>query len=389
MPLKCLRDGRPIFSFDFSRETFEELRRVNRKCPALQFACCNSRVGLRISSTGLPHFYHLNRETTCHYASESEAHLRLKYLVMTAARAAGWTAECEVKNAESDPTRWRADVLMSNGKARVAVEIQLAKLPWEEICRRQEQYRLAGIRGLWLLSQDNYEVCRETPAFQIRSAEDASWSVRLSPPKNTFNVSLRKTAGRWSALEEFVTGAISRNLVWAPVQELGKVDVLLRAVPIGPCSCGTSLLVPTSLAVSLPFPGHQSLLWSILPGQPFSPNPGPNWLNAIVEMLNGQISRTSATRIATRITQGRALHLNLCPVCAGEHPEVTARHAEKTIALRDVALASLPVPARNSAEWQFLHQWWLRTVPDPQRHARLAAIQPEAVVRASGLDART
>lgn len=375
MPLKCLGDDdRPIFSFDYSREAFESLRRAHRKDSRLRFDCCDSRVGLRISSTGLPHFYHLNRQASCHYATESESHLRLKYLVMLAARTAGWTAECEVQNSASDKTRWRADVLLTKGKARVAVEIQLAKLPWEEICRRQEQYRLAGIRGLWLLSQDNYAVCKETPAFQVRCAEDLTWQVRLSPPKETLNTTVRKSTGNWAGLDAFITAAVSRSLVWAPVEELGRVDALLRAVPMTPCRCGQSLLAPTSMAVSLPYPGHRSLVWSIVPGQPFAPNPGPDWLNPIVEMTNRQLSATSPVRVATRTTQGRALHLNICPTCGLEHPDATARHSERTLAHPDILLSDLPTPKRDSAEWQFVYQWWLKTAADPLRVTRLAAL---------------
>jgi hypothetical protein len=128
------------------------------------------------------------------------------------------------------------------------------------------------------------------------------------------------------------------------------------------------------MAVSLPYPGHRSLVWSIVPGQPFAPNPGPDWLNPIVEMTNRQLSATSPVRVATRTTQGRALHLNICPTCGLEHPDATARHSERTLAHPDILLSDLPTPKRDSAEWQFVYQWWLKTAADPLRVTRLAAL---------------
>jgi len=279
---------------------------------------------------------------------------------MLAARAAGWQSECEVQSPPDTANRWRADVLMSSGNARVAVEVQLAKLPWEEICRRQEQYRRAGIRGLWLLSQGNYEVCRETPAFQIRANPSGSWEVRISPPRDIHNTTLLKHDGFWVDLDEFVNAALTRNLVWAPAAEFGRVNVLLRVVPHQPCGCGQALLLPTSLAVSLPYPRHRALLWTILPGQPFAPNPGPVWLNAIVAMLNQVHRPQQDCLITSRLTEGRALHHNVCPACGALHDDVSARHSEVPVALNDVPLEQLPAPQPDSAEWQFINQWWVR-----------------------------
>ena len=369
LPLKCL-DARdqPVFSFDFSRETFEALRQAHRRTPTLHFECCDSRVGLRISSTGLPHFYHLNRETGCHYATETDAHLKLKHQVMLAARAAGWQAECEVQSPMGADSLWRADVLMSSGNARVAVEVQLAKLPWEEICRRQEQYRRAGIRGLWLLTQGNYDVCRETPAFQLRGDPNGSWEVRISPPRDIHNTTLLKHDGFWIGLDEFVHAALKRNLVWAPVAECRRVNVVLRVVPHPACSCGQSLLVPTSLAVSLPYPRHRALLWTVLPGQPFAPNPGPAWLNTIVAMLNETHRPRQDCLIATRLTEGRALHRNACPSCGALHDDLSTRHSEVLVALNDVPLEHLPAPQPESAEWQFVNQWWVRSTCATSEH---------------------
>src|SRR6516164_3675354 len=95
MPLKCLSPDGPLFSFDFDRDGFERLRAEQSARHHLYFACCDADVGLRISSTGRPHFYHLHRTGSCQYEVESEQHLRIKEAIACAARTAGWTADTE------------------------------------------------------------------------------------------------------------------------------------------------------------------------------------------------------------------------------------------------------------------------------------------------------
>ncbi|MFM0140806.1 competence protein CoiA [Caballeronia grimmiae] len=312
MPLKCLdANNRPVYAFDFSAEEFDALRRAQRKESLLHFACCDSKLALRTSSKGLQHFYHASPgvEGGCTYSTESEAHLKLKQEVMLAARAAQWEADCEVGD---EGGRWRADVLMRRGKARIAMEIQLSKLPWYEIQRRQAAYAEAGVRGLWLLRQDNYPVCHEVPAFQLRLTEDTA-DIRITPPNDYLNVSMRKFEGYWEPLSRFVAAALSKNLVWSPVSELRRVDIRLRVVEHHRCDCGRPLLLPTSLAISMPYLRYRGLLWSVLPGEPSTPNPGPAWLNAVVDVFNRHFPQKNSAVITRRVTQGRAHHVHSVP----------------------------------------------------------------------------
>lgn len=362
MPLKCLDlNNRPVYAFDYSAEEFDELRREHRKAGQLHFACCDSKLGLRTSSTGLRHFYHLTPGSNCHYAAESEAHLQVKQAVLLAARAARWDAECEAQD-ETGGARWRADILMQRGKARIAVEIQLSRLPWDEIRRRQERYQEDGVRGLWLLKQDNYPVCHEVPAFQLRLGEGPP-EVRITPPNDTANVTLREFGGFWAPLDSFVAAALSKNLVWSPVGELRKVDVRLRVVEHHRCGCGRPLLLPTALSVTMRYPNHRGLLWTILPGKPYVPNPGPAWLNAIVDLFNRHFPQENDAVITRRVTKGRALHLHQCPACGALTEHESTRYSERLVQHLDIPLDQLPAPQPGTAEWQFVHQWWLRT-PD-------------------------
>lgn len=364
MPLKCLdADNRPVYAFDFPPAEFDEVRRAHRKAGLFHFACCDSKLGLRTSSKGLQHFYHLTPGGGCVYASESEAHLLLKQEVMLAARAARWDAECEVTDATGGG-RWRADVMMSRGKARIAMEIQLSRLPWDEIRRRQERYQEDGVRGLWLLKQDSYAVCKEVPAFQIRIEENQT-EVRISPPDDSLNVTLREFPGSWAPLNTFVAAALTKNLVWSPVTELGRVDIRLRVTEHHRCRCGRPLMLPTSLNVAMPYQHHRGLLWTVLPGKSFVPNPGPAWLNAIVDLLNRHFPLQHEAVITRRVTMGRAFHAHECPACGHVTEHEPARNESKTLTHLNIPLDQLPPPKPGTAEWQFVYQWWLRMADDP------------------------
>ena len=184
MPLKCLSPSGPLFSFDFDRESFERLRVEQATRQHLHFSCCASPVGLRISSTGLPHFFHLRRPGNCCYEAETEMHLRVKEAIAKAARAAGWAAETEARRAEfAGGEAWTADVLAIRRAASIAFEVQLSAQTWAETILRQRCYRQSGVRGLWLFANKSYDVCEEIPSFQLRATEQPDqFEIRLTPP---------------------------------------------------------------------------------------------------------------------------------------------------------------------------------------------------------------
>jgi len=376
MPLKCLyADEQPVLAYEMSREDFETLRLQHEMREQLHFGCCNARVGLRVSKTGLQHFYHQGTHGPCTYEAETEAHLSLKRAAMLAVQAVGWEADCEVasNSAQDGPVRWRADVLARKGSVRIAIEAQLSNLAWAEIAARQERYRAAGVRGLWLVGQDSYRVTKEVPAFQVRADSEGRWSVRVSPPHDRYNVTLRPYNGHWESLENFIAAALSKNLVWSPLADINHVDVIMRATPHSRCPCGTKLLLPTSLAVSLPFGGHRSLLWTIKPYPRNQANPGPAWLNALVHIINKGYPEKSGAMLATRHTQGRALDHYLCPTCGAEIDDVATRKDEVAIVRSGLPMRGLLPEAReNTAEWQFIHQWWLRIAAEPTTTRQMA-----------------
>ncbi|MBN3761009.1 competence protein CoiA family protein [Burkholderia sp. Ac-20365] len=373
-PLKCLTaENKVILAYKLTPDSFESLRAEQRATHNLHFDCCEATVGLRVSRNGLQHFYHLGGRGLCPYEAESEAHLSLKKAVADAAAEANWAAECEKSSGPCDEP-WRADVFAERGAAKIAVEVQLANLPWDRIAQRQARYRAAGVRGLWLLGQQNYHVSQEVPAFQVRLDGDGIWQVRVSPPNDHWNVTERPYQGHWTPLEVFIKAALTKNLVWSPVSDLNRVDVIIRTGDALRCNCGAKVLRPSSLAVALPFPGHRTLLWTVLSRSPQQPNPGPRWLNELVAIINNGYPEKSGALLATRHLRGRAYHYYQCPVCGAEKDDVTNRHGETAITRRDLPFRGLlSVPLAGSPEHHFVFQWWLRTArPNQPEHPQMA-----------------
>jgi len=151
------------------------------------------------------------------------------------------------------------------------------------------------------------------------------------------------------------------------VLEVNRVDVIVRASPHPHCACGARLFLPTSLAVSLPYPGYRSLLWTVTPLQPLKANPGPVWLNALIRLINKAHPEKNGALIATRETRGRALHFYKCPSCGAEIEGEPGRNNETTISRTGIPVHGvLPEALPDSAEWDFIHQWWCRVQASDQ-----------------------
>lgn len=183
MPLRALVDGRAVQVWDLTRAQWAGLRRLGREqatsSPVLM-ACCG-RPGLaKTSRKGNPFFAHrtgpghcpsappgsFGPEPACCWAGESSAHAACKLLAAAGARAAGWQVETEAS--APDGRSWRADLLCSRGRARVAIEVQLAPIALGQMRLRQERYREAGVRGAWLVPAGRCPApSRSLPAFPL------------------------------------------------------------------------------------------------------------------------------------------------------------------------------------------------------------------------------
>ena len=152
VPIRCIEDGQDILAFDLAEAEWLRLRDRNRSCRHLRMPCCNSAVVLKVSPRGTRFFAHQARDG-CVWSSETEAHRQVKRLVIEAARLMGWDGLPEVSGESPDCEGWRADVLLSKGERRVAVEVQWSMIAEAEMLMRQQRYETAGIRCLWLLQR--------------------------------------------------------------------------------------------------------------------------------------------------------------------------------------------------------------------------------------------
>ena len=96
MPLKCLHHQNPIFAFDYDEAGWDQLKASHRAEPCLTMACCGAKAILKVSKLGTRFFAH-HAIVYCSSATETEEHLLAKTLVCQAARAAGWSADTDVK----------------------------------------------------------------------------------------------------------------------------------------------------------------------------------------------------------------------------------------------------------------------------------------------------
>jgi hypothetical protein len=214
MPLRCLDpSGRSIHSFDLSDDEWKALELENRKTRHLRMPCCSSHVTLKRSRLGTPFFAH-RAVGSCTTAPETEEHLHLKQMVVMAARAHGWTAQTEATDITPSGEPWRADVLATRGKHRVAVEIQWSGQTNDETMRRQERYKASGVRGLWLLRQPGFPVTRDLPAMCIGGSLEQGFQA-LIPSHPYMHTRDRNNPDRWHQIvpmEELLNAAFSRRL---------------------------------------------------------------------------------------------------------------------------------------------------------------------------------
>lgn len=107
----------------------------------------------KTSQRGLQFFAHKPGAECVHEGGpESPEHLATKAAVARAAREIGWEATIEYPAPDRS---WIADVLVSNGVRRLAVEAQWSPQSSEDFERRQARYEAAGLECFWLVPERN------------------------------------------------------------------------------------------------------------------------------------------------------------------------------------------------------------------------------------------
>jgi len=267
VPLKCLRGEDEVFAFDFENESaWKALREANATERNLRMPCCGAAVVLRTSSLGTRHFAHARRGP-CTTAPETSEHLLAKRKVIEGIRRTEWTAKTEQEGTTPEGERWRADVLATRGKGRVAIEVQWSRQEGDETFRRQSRYDDAGVRGLWLFRQHDFPVSEMIPAFRL-VFDDKSNSFSVLLPSPTYNPRLVKAKDRdepryWSqrvGLEDFAEGVVSGRLRFLPVlNRTLPLDVFVTPATCRRCGAETKLVTRLVFAVSRTMPGHPDI----------------------------------------------------------------------------------------------------------------------------------
>lgn len=239
MPLKCFNSNmnENIHAFDMTSDQWKALEDLNRSLRHLRMPCCSSQVTLRRSRLGTQFFAH-KAKGTCETAPETEIHLRLKNMAVIAARAHGWEAETEASGAAPSGEPWRADVLATKGKSRVAIEVQWSSQTNEETQRRQARYAASGIRGLWLLRQSNFPIDQDLPAARIEG--NLSECLIAAVPTGADE--------QLVPMDVFLEAAFSKRLRFGI--PLGvRADVSVRAGNIFCWSCGAQTKIITGIDI--------------------------------------------------------------------------------------------------------------------------------------------
>ncbi|WP_199880747.1 competence protein CoiA family protein [Bacillus massiliglaciei] len=130
------------------------LKEENFYCP-----CCNHSLILKAGSTKIPHFAHKsNFDCSAFSEPESIYHLKGKRVLYNWFRKFGYKTEMEAFLPEIGR---RADLLVTAGTARYAIEFQCSVIPEAKFQERTKAYRSIGIHPLWILSAKDLKEKRQ------------------------------------------------------------------------------------------------------------------------------------------------------------------------------------------------------------------------------------
>lgn len=252
MPLRCLDgEGQSVCAADLASEEWQALALENRRLRHLRMPCCDAHVVLKTSPRGIKFFAH-KAKGACTSAPESEAHLFLKQMIVSAARAQGWEADTEIAGQTPSGACWKADVLARKGKHRVAVEVQFSGQTPQETMQRQEWYRESGIRGLWLLRQPGFPVAQALPAVCIGGSLGDGFTALIPGCFSDMSARDRAAPARWRQslpMEDFLHAAFAGWFRFGAPLDM-EAMVSIWGAPDSCWSCGAQTLVVTRIEIT-------------------------------------------------------------------------------------------------------------------------------------------
>jgi hypothetical protein len=202
LPLRARRGDADVYAFDCDLIAWEYVKRTY-KTADLRMPCCDSLAIPKTSKLGNFFFSHARRGE-CTTAPESAEHVFLKTLVAKAAVKAGWIVTTEKAGTSPQGADWAADVLCVNGRATIALEIQLSYQTVQELKARQETYASSGVRAAWFASGQRFKAGYLSPSQHIPFFVLPAIELGCDPLVHGYEVTL----------SEFVIGMLSKRLSW-------------------------------------------------------------------------------------------------------------------------------------------------------------------------------
>jgi competence protein CoiA len=145
-------DGSVVEGWRLSSDEWRQLQTTYVR-GSLLMPCCGGDAVPKLSPNGLHFFAYYAGE--CATAPATVWHLEAKAAVASAARSLGLSVKLE-HHGGSSRERWCADVWIAISSEPLAVEIQHSYQHLREYLKRQERYRQAGVRCLWLLPLERF-----------------------------------------------------------------------------------------------------------------------------------------------------------------------------------------------------------------------------------------
>ena len=149
MPFKASVDGINTISSFLTETEWEELKQSK---PVIKMLCCGNPGHMKKNKYGTKYFVH-NRRGDCDSEPESQEHLILKDRLAKLCQI--YTSIVDVERVGTD---WKADVYAEKEDQKYIFEIQLSRIPVEEIIERSNKYIRDEIIPIWIVKKWNNHV---------------------------------------------------------------------------------------------------------------------------------------------------------------------------------------------------------------------------------------
>jgi competence protein CoiA len=193
---------------------------------------------LKTSRLGTRFFAHLALGG-CASGDETPEHLHLKSLAIAAARAHGWTADAEVAGMTPGGEPWRADLLATRGRHRVAIEVQWSPQDDTVTRFRQARYADSGVRGLWLFRRPGFLADADVPALRVTGSLSRGLAILGLPAADALDAVFDRRLRFGIPAEAIATATVEGGVAhcWGP--ECGAFARVIAGVDLaaGESSC--------------------------------------------------------------------------------------------------------------------------------------------------------